>query len=284
MAILAAVTVGYVMTTRAILPTHTVDVAGAGKEEEDEEEEASPPDPPRNFTTAQLRHFDGTVGESKFDTESKPVYLSVNGVVFDVTKGRDFYGPGGPYETFAGRECGAALAKMSFDETYLDDPALCTQLNFGEKSALDDWVQKFTHYRSYPIMGRLVPDKQLPNPDRVVTPEELAAHNGVAINNNVSPPPDGYAASPIYVAVDGLVFDVSFGGVSFYGPGGPYAALAGRDASRALAVMKLDEAVSGNTDLSDLTEKQLQTMRDWAKTFREKKKYPIVGKLQQQRQ
>jgi membrane-associated progesterone receptor component len=256
-----------------------VDVAaGAGKEEE---EEASPPDPPRNFTTTQLRHFDGTVGESKFDTEPKPVYLSVNGMVFDVSNGRDFYGPGGPYETFAGRECGAALAKMSFEEIYLDDPEFCDTLNFGEKSTLDDWVQKFTHYRSYPIMGRLVTDKKLPNPDRVVTPQELAGHNGV-INNVV---PDGYAAASIYVAVDGLVFDMSFGGVSFYGPGGPYEVLAGRDASRALAVMKLDEAASGNTDLSDLTEKQLQTMKDWAKTFREKKKYPVVGKfLQEQRQ
>jgi membrane-associated progesterone receptor component len=266
------------MTTRAILPTHTVvDAADAGKEEE--EAASSPPDPPRNFTTAQLRHFDGTVGSgtSKFDTEPKPVYLAVNGIVFDVSNGRDFYGPGGPYETFAGRECGAALAKMSFDEIYLDDPALCDHLNFGEKATLDDWIQKFTHYRSYPILGRLVTDKKLPDPDRVVTLQELATHNGVI--NNV--PPDGYAAAPIYVAVDGLVFDMSFGGVSFYGPGGPYEVLAGRDASRALAVMKLDEAVSGKTDLSDLTEKQLQTMKEWAKTFREKKKYPIVGKLQE---
>jgi membrane-associated progesterone receptor component len=281
-AILTAVTVGYIMTTRAILPTHTVmdSAADAGKEEE--EEASSPPDQPRNFTTAQLRHFDGTLVESKFDTEPKPVYLAVHGIVFDVSKGRDFYGPGGPYETFAGRECGAALAKMSFDEIYLDDPELCETLNFGEKAALDDWIQKFTHYRAYPILGRLITDQKLPNPDRVITLQELAAQNGV-IKNNILP--DGYAAPSIYVAVDGLVFDMSFGGVSFYGPGGPYEVLAGRDASRALAVMKLDEAANGNTDLSDLTEKQLQTMKDWAKTFRDKKKYPIVGKfLQEQRQ
>ena len=49
------------------------------------------PDPPRNFTAKQLRNFDGTKDVSGDD---KPVYLSVNGTVFDVSDGRDFYGPG----------------------------------------------------------------------------------------------------------------------------------------------------------------------------------------------
>lgn len=66
-------------------------------------EEAEEPEPPRNFTPKQLREFNGTPDK---DGNDKPVYLSVNGIVFDMTKGRDFYGPGGPYEKFAGRECG----------------------------------------------------------------------------------------------------------------------------------------------------------------------------------
>jgi membrane-associated progesterone receptor component len=54
------------------------------------------PDPPRNFTLAQLSQFDGSRDEKS--GEDKLVYLSVNGIVFDVSKGRSFYGPGGPYE------------------------------------------------------------------------------------------------------------------------------------------------------------------------------------------
>jgi membrane-associated progesterone receptor component len=275
-AILTAVTVGYVMTSRVIFPTPKDNDAVIPADDD-----ADPPDPPRNFTKAQLRHFDGggsTDGDSKFATAApRPVYLSVKSIVFDVSNGRDFYGPGGPYETFAGRECGAALAKMAFDEHYLDDPRLCDDLNFGEKSALDDWLQKFEHYRCYPIVGRLIVD--LPDPDRVVSADELAAHKGNNANaSSSSSLPDGYAAAPIYVAVDGQVFDMSFGGISFYGPGGPYHKFAGNDVTRALAVMKIDEAGNGNHDLSDLTEKQVQTMKDWVKTFRERKQYPIVGK------
>lgn len=54
------------------------------------------PDPPRNFTLAQLSQFDGNKDEKS--GEDKAVYLSVDGIVFDVSKGRSFYGPGGPYE------------------------------------------------------------------------------------------------------------------------------------------------------------------------------------------
>ena len=56
-----------------------------GDNDDDEEE-----DPPRNFTFEQLRYFDGKKNES--NNELKPVYLSLNGIVFDVSEGRDFYG------------------------------------------------------------------------------------------------------------------------------------------------------------------------------------------------
>lgn len=47
------------------------------------------------FTKEELSQYKGTDGS--------PVYLAVLGHVFDVTKGKKHYGPGGGYEFFAGK-------------------------------------------------------------------------------------------------------------------------------------------------------------------------------------
>lgn len=241
---------------------------------EDDEEET--PDPLRNFTTKQLRHFDGKIND-KTD-EPKPVYLSVAGTIFDVSKGRDFYGPGGPYECFAGRECGAALATMSFDESLLDDLAACDTLGVGDKTELDNWLEKFEHFRCYPIKGKLVIDNKLPTSDRIISMEELAKYNG---NNQDTPTGEyeGYATYPILMGALDKVFDVSFGGVEMYGKDGPYNRFAGKDASRALALMSFDPKDADNPDISDLEEKKVKVLMDWVTTFENKKGYPVVGKL-----
>jgi membrane-associated progesterone receptor component len=235
------------------------------QQEDDEDDE---PEPQRNFTLEQLHYFDGKKDEQGKDKE---VYLSLNGIVFDVSNGRNFYGPDGPYAIFAGHECGAALAKMSFDDTYIDNLNACTELGFGEKNELDNWIIKFRDYRSYPIKGRLISNNILPDPTRDVTINDLQANNGTG------PVPDGYATAPIYIAAAGKVFDMSFGGVTFYGPDGPYNKFAGHNVSRALGKMSLDIADIDNYSIDDFTEKETKIMNDWIKTFEERKKYPIVG-------
>lgn len=236
------------------------------EEEEDEDEE-----PPRNFTLKQLKYFDGKMDEKM--NEQKPVYLSLNGIVFDVSTGRDFYGEGGPYEQFAGHECGMALAKMSFDVEHLDNIAGCDKLPYAEKDELENWIQKFKYYKCYPVRGRLIADSDLPDPTRVISKEELERNNG---QGEV---PDKYATAPIYLGAGGKVYDMSFGGVTFYGKGCAYNGFAGRDASRALALMSLDPKDAMNPDISDLDEKKIKIMNDWIKTFEERKFYPVVGTL-----
>ena len=65
----------------------------------------------RTFTPRTLLPFNGQ--------NNAPVYLAVRGRVFDVTSGRQFYGPGGPYSNFAGRDASRGLAFGSFDEDML---------------------------------------------------------------------------------------------------------------------------------------------------------------------
>lgn len=86
--------------------------------------------PPRDFTPKQLAAFDGK-------DDDTPVYVALRGDVFDVSAARHFYGPGGGYEMFRGRDASRCLAKMSLEESDLDGPI--DDLNFGERDQLNDW-------------------------------------------------------------------------------------------------------------------------------------------------
>ncbi|KAL8898265.1 MAG: hypothetical protein Q9207_006798 [Kuettlingeria erythrocarpa] len=105
----------------------------------------------RTFTPPTLRPYNGE--------NNMPVYLAVNGKVFDVSNGRNFYGPGGPYENFAGRDASRGLACGSFDEDMLtkdlngplDD---LKGLGDEEMEAMRGWEERF--HEKYLVVGKLV--------------------------------------------------------------------------------------------------------------------------------
>ncbi|KUJ07587.1 cytochrome b5 [Mollisia scopiformis] len=114
----------------------------------------SPTPPPivfRTFTPPTLRPYNGE--------NNMPVYLSVRGKVFDVSPGRNFYGPGGPYANFAGRDASRGLACGSFDEDMLTkdlEGPLDTLGGLGpeEMEALSGWEERFNE--KYLVVGELV--------------------------------------------------------------------------------------------------------------------------------
>ncbi|KAL7628842.1 Dihydrodipicolinate synthase [Parahypoxylon ruwenzoriense] len=114
-----------------------------------------PREPPavvfRTFTPHTLLPYNGLNG--------MPVYLAVRGRVFDVTSGRNFYGPGGPYENFAGRDASRGLACHSFDEDMLTkdlDGPLDKLEGLGpeEIESLLGWEERFLS--KYLVVGKLV--------------------------------------------------------------------------------------------------------------------------------
>lgn len=126
-----------------------------------------PKEPPatvfRTFTPRTLLPFDGKDG--------RPIYFAVRGRVFDVSTGRNFYGPDGPYQNFAGRDASRGLASGSFDEDVLTkdlDGPLDSLESMGpdEMEALRDWEEQFLS--KYLVVGRLVPvgQEDKPMPDR----------------------------------------------------------------------------------------------------------------------
>lgn len=80
-----------------------------------------------------------------------------------------------------------------------------------------------------------------------------------------------------YMAVDGLVFDVTK--VEFYKPGGPYSLFVGRDASVALAKMSFEPKwLEMSLKDAELDEVERTNLSQWRERLIEKR-YPIVGEL-----
>ncbi|KAM3842319.1 neudesin [Diretmus argenteus] len=99
--------------------------------------------PVRLFTEEELRRFDGS-------EEEQPIYMAVRGVVFDVTKGKEFYGKGAAYNALVGKDSTRAVAKMSLDPADLTSDT--TGLTDEELESLDG-VFEGTYKRKYPIVG-----------------------------------------------------------------------------------------------------------------------------------
>lgn len=66
------------------------------------------------MTPEELSAYDGT-------DPSKPVYLAINGTIYDVSARREVYGPGGSYGFFSGRDASRAFVTGCFQEDLTPD-------------------------------------------------------------------------------------------------------------------------------------------------------------------
>jgi len=83
---------------------------------------------PRLWTVEELSVYNGT-------DEELPILLGILGSVFDVTKGRSHYGPGGGYHHFAGRL-----------QSYMSNNALFNSIVMNYIfAALVNWFYKLTY-------------------------------------------------------------------------------------------------------------------------------------------
>lgn len=101
------------------------------------EEPMEPLPPPvqvGEISEEELKQYDGS--DSK-----KPLLMAIKGQIYDVSQSRMFYGPGGPYALFAGKDASRALAKMSFEQQDLTGDI--SGLGPFELDALQDWEYKF---------------------------------------------------------------------------------------------------------------------------------------------
>jgi len=104
----------------------------------------------KTYTPKTLEPFNGEDG--------KRILLAINGVVYDVTAGRNFYGPQGMYANFAGRDASRGMAKQSFDLdmlTPVDQPLdKLDDLTPEDLDNMRGWMDHFSN--KYIICGKLV--------------------------------------------------------------------------------------------------------------------------------
>ncbi|KAM9842546.1 neudesin [Aulostomus maculatus] len=116
-------------------------------------------EPVRLFTEEELRRYDGS-------EEGEPILMAVRGVVFDVSKGKEFYGKDAPYNALVGRDSTRAVAKMSLDPEDLTSDT--TGLTDEQLESLDS-VFEGTYKTKYPIVGytasRILNQDGSPNED-----------------------------------------------------------------------------------------------------------------------
>ncbi|XP_071706582.1 membrane steroid-binding protein 2-like [Rutidosis leptorrhynchoides] len=130
-------------------------------------EEMEPLPPPVQLgevTAEELKEYDGK-------DPKKPLLMAIKGQIYDVSQSRMFYGPGGPYALFAGKDASRALAKMSFEEKDLTGDI--SGLGMFELDALNDWEYKFMG--KYAKVGTIKTEEATPEPSSADQPAESSA-------------------------------------------------------------------------------------------------------------
>lgn len=108
-----------------------------------------------NLSLSQLALYNGT---------DSPIFVAVNGSVYDVTMSSHIYGPTGPYKFFSGKDCARAFVtgcfnnpeELTYDLRGLDPQEVALQLLQWQKFFNDKYWYVGT-VRHDPIAGDIPP-------------------------------------------------------------------------------------------------------------------------------
>ena len=91
---------------------------------------------------------------SKNGQNGADIWLSIVGEVYDVTKGRDFYGPGSAYSLFSGKDATVAYVTGKFTEE--EAAKGLDSLSDAQLQVADQWREFYVSEEKYPFVGRFV--------------------------------------------------------------------------------------------------------------------------------
>eukprot|EP00808_Paulinella_micropora_P008235 g10066.t1 len=147
------------------------------------------------FTPEQLLEYSG-------QDENAPLYVAVRGRVYDVSAGRRFYGPGGQYHGFAGKDGTVEFGTGCRSERCFQPSLTAEGLSHYERREADRWVDFFEKHDKYTFVGTVAAarvDAVLEKEMRLQEEEALnleGGDRGPAINPALAGPLKENAESP----------------------------------------------------------------------------------------
>ncbi|KAI8881053.1 cytochrome b5 [Backusella circina FSU 941] len=112
----------------------------------------------RVFTDQELAKYDGS-------DASLPLYLAIDGDVYDVSEGRGWYGKGGSYHHFAGKDAARAYVTGCFEDHLTHD---MRGLSYDQIKGIDHWKKFYENHHKYYKIGTVIHD---PIPEDAPIPE-----------------------------------------------------------------------------------------------------------------
>ncbi|KAI8093388.1 cytochrome b5-like heme/steroid binding domain-containing protein [Halteromyces radiatus] len=113
------------------------------------------------FTEKELLQYDGS-------NPNLPIYLAIDGDVFDVTEGRGWYGHGGSYGHFSGKDAARAYVTGCFEDHLTHD---LRGLSPAQLKGVDHWKSFYANHHKYHKIGTVIhppidPSTPIPAPCR----------------------------------------------------------------------------------------------------------------------
>eukprot|EP01134_Creolimax_fragrantissima_P005962 CFRG5962T1 len=132
----------------------------------------------RIFSTEELAKFDGTNPDGI-------IFLGFNGVVYDVTAGKQYYAPGGGYSFFSGKDATRAYLTGDFEKDLVPN---IDGLREGQLKELKTWENFYNTHMEYFRVGRMdykVEDTLQVHVELPECEENIAADNSFKEARNV---------------------------------------------------------------------------------------------------
>ncbi|KAG0300076.1 hypothetical protein BGZ98_009504 [Dissophora globulifera] len=105
------------------------------------------------LTQKELAQYDGT-------DPSKPIYLAIQGEVFDVSAGRPYYSKGGGYGFFSGKDASRAYTTGCFQTHLTHDLRGLTPHQLAD---VEGWANFYRNHAKYFKVGTVILDPIDPN-------------------------------------------------------------------------------------------------------------------------